>query len=261
MRVRLLLPALLVFAGCTKSGEDPAAALLTEVKKRLTERDGRLTSYRLEGRTSEGAAEPVGFSFAYRSPQRMRAALGAPISRTFSWDGERLFELSETEKRLTTFKTELPPERRAGFLTETFAPFTPEGFRAPLLPLGASAKRTTHPRAQEAVELSAKVADPAAQGLEVAYTLRWPTLDFLGKRSLTAEGDTLEVRVEEEHCDEALKLCVPKRLTRWVKGEKVGETTLSGVELNPALPNDTFTLGAPEGYEVLTKTLVDAAAK
>jgi outer membrane lipoprotein-sorting protein len=36
----------------------------------------------------------------------------------------------------------------------------------------------------------------------------------------------------------------------------VAETTLSRVELNPALPSDTFTLSAPEGYTVQTKTLV-----
>ncbi len=111
------------------------------------------------------------------------------------------------------------------------------------------------------MELTAKLTEPSAQGLEVAYTLRWPTLDFLGKRSRTADGTVIEVRVEEEHCDEALKLCVPKRLTRWVKDEKVGETTLSRVELNAPLPNDTFTLAAPEGYDVQTKTLVDANGK
>lgn len=260
MRVRLLPLVLLVLAACTRPAEDPAA-LLNEVKRRLSERESRLTSYRLEGRTREGSAEPVGFTFAYRAPQRLRASLGAPFSRTVSWDGERLFELSETDKRFTTFQTELPPEKRAGFLTEVFSPFAPEGFRAPLLPQGTRAKKNSHPRAPEAVELSAKLSDPSAQGLEVAYTLRWPSLDFLSKRSRASDGTVSEVRVEEEHCEEALKLCVPKRLTRWVKDEKVGETTLSLVELNAPLPNDAFTLAAPEGYEVQTKTLVDEAGK
>ncbi|MBN1210028.1 MAG: hypothetical protein JXB05_34570 [Myxococcaceae bacterium] len=258
MRARLLPLALLLLAGCTRSGGD--AQLLTEVKRRLSERDARLTSYQLEGRASEAGAE-VAFTFAYRAPQRMRGTLGAPLSRTVSWDGERLFEQRDAERRFTTFQTELSPEKRAALLTETFAPFTPEGFRAPLLPMGARARRASHPRAPEAVELTAKVAGADAQGLEVAYTLRWPTLDFLGKQYRQADGTTLEVRVEEEHCDKALELCVPKQLSRWVKGEKVGETTLSALELNPALPGDTFTLTAPEGYEVQTKTLVDAAAK
>ncbi|HYH98828.1 hypothetical protein [Hyalangium sp.] len=259
MRARLLFLTLLVLAGCSRQRED--AHLLNEVKRRLSERDARLTSYRLEGRTGEGGAEPVGFSFAYRAPQKMRGSLGAPISRTFSWDGERLFEQSDADKRFTTFQTELSPERRSGFLTETFAPFTPEGFRAPLLPAELSAKRTSHARAPEAVELAASVADPSGESLQVTYTLRWPTLDFLGRQSRLADGTTLEVRVEEEHCDKALELCVPQKLSRWVKGEKVGETTLSKVELNPTLPNDSFTLAAPEGYEVQTKTLVDAAGK
>lgn len=259
MRAPLVPLTLLLLAGCTRQAED--AQLLNEVKRRLSERDVRLTSYRLEGRTSEGGAEPVSFSFAYRAPQRMRGALGAPISRTFSWDGERLFEQNDADKRFTLFQSEMSPERRSGFLTETFAPFTPEGFRAPLLPTQLQAKRTPHPRGPEAVELAAKVDDPSGERLQVTYTLRWPTLDFLGRQSRLSDGTTLEVRVEEEHCDQALELCVPQKLSRWVKGEKVGETTLSKVELNPALPNDTFTLAAPEGYEVQTKTLVDAAGK
>jgi outer membrane lipoprotein-sorting protein len=257
MRARLLPLTLLLLTGCTRPAGD--APLLTEVKRRLSERDARLTSYRLEGRTSERGPE-VGFTFAYRAPQRMRGTLGTPPqSRAFSWDGEHLFEQNDAEKRFTTFKTELSPEKRSGFLTETFAPFTPEGFRAPLLPLGASAKRASHPRAPEAVELTAKVAGADSQGLEVHYTLRWPTLDFLGKQYRMADGTTLEVRVEEEHCDKALELCVPRKLSRWVMGEKVGETTLSLLELNPALPGDTFTLTAPEGYDVQTKTLVETA--
>jgi outer membrane lipoprotein-sorting protein len=260
MRARLLSVALLLLAGCSQQAGEPAH-LLAEVKRRLAERDTRLTSYQLEGLTREDGAPPVGFTFAYRAPQKMRGTLAAPISRTFSWDGEHLFEQSDTDKRFTTFQNELSPERRAGLLTETFSPFTPEGFRAPLLPSNMSARRSKHALAAEAVELSAKVADPGAESLEVAYTLRWPSLDFLGKQTRLPDGTVMEVRVEQEHCEKAIELCVPQRLTRWVKGQKVGETTLSRVELNPALPNDTFTLAAPQGYEVQTKTLVDSPAK
>jgi outer membrane lipoprotein-sorting protein len=259
MRVCLLPFALLFLTGCQRQAED--THLLNEVKRRLSERSTRLTSYRLEGHTREGGAEPVNFSFAYRAPQKMRGTLGAPAPRIISWDGERLFEQSDADKRFTTFQNELSPEKRAGFLTEVFAPFTPEGFRAPLLPAQLRAKRASHPRAPEAVELEGKVEDPSVGSLQVTYTLRWPTLDFLGRQSRLPDGSALEVRVEEEHCDEALKLCVPQKLSRWVKGEKVGETTLSKVELNSALPQETFTLTAPEGYEVQTKTLVNAEAK
>ncbi|MDC0712990.1 hypothetical protein POL68_31300 [Stigmatella sp. ncwal1] len=260
--MRLLLPplVLLALAGCSKPG-DASAALLTEVKRRLSERDARLASYRLEGQTREGEAAPVAYAFAYRAPQRLRAWLGAPLLRTFSWDGERLFEQSDADRRFTTFKTELSPERQAGFLTEVFAPLTPEGLRAPLLPGGLSVKRVSHARAPEAVELAAKGSEPASQGLRVTYTLRWPSLDFLARSSQLADGTTLEVRMEEESCDEALQLCVPKRLTRWAGGQQVGETTLSRIELNPVLPNDTFILVAPEGYDVQTRTLVNSEVK
>jgi hypothetical protein len=138
-------------------------------------------------------------------------------------------------------------------LTEIFAPFAPEGFRAPLLPgNGVSARRVSHPRGPEAVELTVK---PAGSDVEVTYVLRWPGMDFLGKRTRSG-GASSELRVEEEQCEQALGLCVPKRLTQWAGEQQVAETTLSRVELNPTLPAETFTLSAPEGYEVQSKTLV-----
>jgi hypothetical protein len=261
--MRLLLPCLLLLAlvRCTKSAGDASQALLTEVRRRLAERDARLGSYRLEGQTREGEATPVVFAFAYRAPQRLRAWLGAPLLRTFSWDGERLFEQSDADKRFTTFAMELSPERQAGFLTEVFSPLMPEGLRAPLLPGTLSARRVSHARAPEAVELSARVDTAGAPGLRVTYTLRWPHLDFLSRRTQQTDGTTLEVRMEEEQCEEALQLCVPKRLTRWVAGQQVGEMTLSRIELNPVLPKDTFTLVAPEGYAVESRTLVNSEGK
>jgi outer membrane lipoprotein-sorting protein len=259
MRACLLFLALVALAGCNRSSEQ--ATLLTEVKRRLSEREARLTSYRLEGRTAEGGAEPVSFTFAYRAPQKMRGSLGAPISRTFSWDGEHLFERNDANKQFTTFQNELSPDQRAGFLTETFGPFSPEGFRAPLLPTSVHATKGSHALATEAVVLTAQVPAPGSKPLEVTYTLRWPSMDFLGKQTRLGDGTTTEVRVEQEHCEKAIELCVPQKLTQWVKGEKVGETTLSKVELNPTLPNDAFTLVAPEGYTVQTKTLTNSGGK
>jgi hypothetical protein len=256
MNVRPLPLLLLALAGCTPRAED-STALLAQVRQRLAARDGRLTSYQLAGTTREGG-QALDFTFAWRAPQRMLGQLGAPASRTFAWDGEHLFERSDAERRFTTFRDELPADRRAGFLTETFGPFVPEGFRAPLLPgQGVSLRRASHALAPSAVELAVRPA--GVEEVEVVYVLRWPALDFLGKRAL-AHGTTSEVRVEEEQCEPALSLCVPRRLTRWVDGQPVGETTLTRVELNPPLPADLFTLQAPGGYEVHTRTLAMAEA-
>jgi hypothetical protein len=255
MLARLLPLSLLVLAGCRRT--DDTSALLSDAKQRLAARDGRLTSYALAGTARQGP-ETLDFSFAYRAPQKMLGTLGAPASRTYAWDGEHLFERSDAARQFVTFNNELPADKRAGVLTEIFAPFAPEGFRAPLLPSkGVSARRAAHPRSPEAVELTVK---PEGDDVEVTYVLRWPSLDFLGKRTLSG-GTASELRVEEEHCEQALGLCVPKRLTQWAGEQLVAETTLSRVELNPALPSDTFTLGAPEGYTVQTKTLVVAGAR
>jgi hypothetical protein len=254
MPVRHLSLLLLVLAGCRRA--DDSAALLSDARQRLAARDGKLTSYALAGTAREGA-QTLDFRFAYRAPRKMLGTLGAPASRTYAWDGEHLFERSDATKQFITYTHELPPDKHAGVLTDIFAPFAPEGFRTPLLPSkGVSARRASHPRAPEAVELTVK---PAGTDVEVTYVLRWPALDFLGKRTRVG-GTTSELRVEEEHCELALALCVPRRLTWWASEQQVAETTLSSVELNPVLPSETFTLTAPEGYEVQTKTLEMAGA-
>ncbi|MBZ4421608.1 hypothetical protein [Myxococcus sp. RHSTA-1-4] len=258
MRSRLLLScALLALTGCSRKGGDDSATLVPQVRTRLAERDAKLTGYRISGTVKEEGQAPVSFTFDYRAPQRMRGTLGAPASRTFAWDGTHLFQQLDGEKQFSTFKSELPPAKLAEFLTTTFGPFTPEGFRTPLLLRSATARRAQHPRAPEAVELVQKLEGEAA-GVEMVYVLRWPRLDFLARRTRAPDGTTAEERMEDEHCDEKLGLCVPKRLTRWLGGRQVGETVLGGVELNVSLPNDAFTLGAPEGYEVQSRTLVES---
>jgi outer membrane lipoprotein-sorting protein len=260
MRARLLpLLALLALPGCVRQ-EDPAT-LLAEVKKRYLAREARLGAYRFSGTVQDAGAEPLDFTFAYRAPQHLRGTLRKPVERVFSWDGATLYVQDAAQKRLTVFTDDLPPQQRATFITETFGPFTPEGFRVPLLRANTRARRATHPRAPQAVELSVQVEDGSTGGLEMTYVLRWPTLDFLGKRTVSAGGTTAEVRVEEEHCDEPLKLCVPLRLTRWAGGQQVGRIELSQVEFNPVLPNDSFALTAPEGYDVQRRTLAEVGAR
>ena len=259
MRTRLLVScALLALTGCPKKGGEDAATLLPQVRQRLAERDTKLTSYRIAGTVKDEGQEAVRFTFDYRAPQRMLGTLGPPASRSFAWDGTHLYQRLDGDKQFTTFKSELPPAKLAEFLTGTFSPFTPEGFRTPLLSRAATARRATHPRAPEAVELVQKLEGEGA-GVEMVYVLRWPRLDFLGRRTRSPDGTEAEERVEEEHCDEALGLCVPKRLTRWLGGRRVGETVLGRVELNAPLPNDAFTLTAPEGYAVQSRTLVESA--
>jgi hypothetical protein len=258
MRARLLVScALLALAGCPRKGGDDAATLVPAVRTRLAERDQKLTSYRIAGTVKDEGQPPVSFTFDYRAPQRMLGTLGPPASRTFAWDGTHLFQQVDGDKQFSTFKSELPPAKLAEFLTRTFGPFTPEGFRTPLLMRSATARRARHPRAPEAVELVQKLEGEAA-GVEMVYVLRWPGLDFLGRRTRAPDGTEAEERVEEEHCDEQLGLCVPKRLTRWLGGRQVGETALGRVELNAPLPNDAFTLSAPEGYAVQSRTLVES---
>lgn len=248
--------ALLAAPACKRAGTPS----LAEVRQGLADRDARLTAVQLEGRVSEGDAPPVQLDFAYRAPNLMRGRLPPPVGRAFAFDGQVLTERVDAERRVVTYTLDgLTPPQRAGFLTSTFAPFLPEGFRAPLLPnAGVRVEAATHPLAREAVRLVADV--PTGEGapaLRVEWVLRWPTLDFLAKRT----GDGAELRVEEEHCEQRLRLCVPRRLTRWAGGQQLGETRLTRVVLASPLPQDAFRLPAPEGWQAERRSLVDAAAK
>jgi hypothetical protein len=254
MSPRPLLPLLLVLTGCSRSPD--AAALLTEARQRLAARDGKLTSYVLEG-TAREAGQSLSFQFAYRAPQKMLGTLGPPTRRTWAWDGTHLIERDDAARTFSTFEEPPTPERRVSALTALFTPFVPEGYRAPLLPgQGVSARRASHPLAPEALELTVK---PAGSDVEVVYVLRWPGMDFLAKRMRSGQ-DTSELRVEAEQCEATLGLCVPRRLTQWTAGQPVAETELTRVELNPTLPADTFAPPPPPDYTVGRKTFAEEQA-
>ena len=228
------------------------------MKRGLSARDARLQSYRVAGSSRDGAQQAT-YTFAYRAPQKMRAALTEPVTRTFSFDGRQLYERNDADRLFHAFDNQLSPARSAGFLTQTFSPFIPEGFRVPLMPRrGVTLARARHALAAQALELTVPVVVSGSESLALTYVLRWPSLDFLGKRTRGSSGELSEVRVEQEHCDAALKLCVPSVLSRWQGTERVGETRLTRVELNPALPEQDFTLAAPQGYTVRRQTLTDA---
>lgn len=252
--MRPVLLVALALCGCASKKPEASAALLSQVKQALTERDAKLKSYRVRGVAHEGA-QSAAFSFSYRLPNRMVGTLEGPPKRSFFFNGEQLFELSEEAQSLTTFELELPAPARLDLLTRTFSPFVCEGFRAPLLPSkGVSAKRSSHPLSPEAVELTVALEDEAQTPLSIVYTLRFPSMDFLGKRTQTPAG-VQELRVEAEHCEASVGLCVPKRVSQWEGGMKLSSTEWTQIELNAPLPAEGFTPNAPPGYGSVTRKL------
>jgi outer membrane lipoprotein-sorting protein len=254
--VKATIAALLLstVAGCTRK-EAGGSALLSQLKQGLTDRDAKIQSYRLAGSASQ-QGQQASFAFSYRAPNKMRGELKLPQPRTFSYDGNKLYELVPDEKRFVSYVNQLPPDRSALFLTQTFAPFAPEGFRAPLMTKAdVVATKVTHPRASEAVELKVSADDGSGTPMAVTYTLRWPALDFLGKKTEGSVGSG-EIKVEDEQCEKSLGLCFPKKLTQWQGADLIATTTLDTIEINPTILNDAFTLTAPEGFESKEQTLV-----
>lgn len=250
--MRRLLPLLLLTvvanAACRKA--DPAASqpsLLSEVKTKLSDRDRKLSSYHLATTVTEGPNEAK-FEFFFRSPNKMKGVITHPTQVTYAFDGAVLHQLTGQNKKLTVKKLQPGVEANTLLLNQLFAPFAPEGYRAPLFVReGVTAMKVTHPKAAEAVRVTQEAKDNTGTA-KVTYVFRWPSMDFLEKTSDIA-GQTSSVRVEAEHCDDKLKLCVPKKLTQLTGDQVVGSSQLTTIELSATLPNDAFTLEVPEGFE------------
>ncbi len=241
----------LLAVGCKKAPAAPdEGKLLAEVKAQLAARDRKLQSYSFRGQVAE-AGQLAEFTFAYRSPNKMRGVLEKPGRREFSFDGQELFVLDPAQKSLVAYHFEANDEKAKVLLTQIFGPFAPDGFRAPLLlATGLTAKKVSHPKAPEAIELRQETADEGGRKIAVVWTLRSPAMDFLEKRSELDGAAQGKISVDEEKCDSALQLCVPTKLSQ----TGGAQTTLSEVQLNPAIPNDSFTVTPPPGVKLENRT-------
>ena len=246
---------------CRKPADTAAdPTLLSQVKTALAEREKKIASYQIAGAVEQDG-QRAEFEFAYRAPGRLKGTLLGEAARTFSYDGDRLFDLSPADKTLTSYEMKLPEAQSRLYLTQLFSSFVPEGYRTPLLDFSrAQVKRVAHPKASEAVELSSETKDEAGSLIRVVYVHRWPTMDLLERRLETAQA-TMVIAIEEEHCAERLRLCMPKKLVQRV-GDKVGAVTvLSKVDLEATVPAEAFTLVAPEGFTAKSMPLPGAGGQ
>lgn len=248
--MRALLSSLLLLALCAgcKSNAPVAdsGALLAQVKQRFHERDQKLASYQVRGQVNE-ADQEARYTFRFRAPSRMRGELTAPRPRTVSFDGKLLSDLDPAQKVLTRIDVSGSKESAALLLNQVFSSFISEGYRTPLLmSAGVSAEMATHEKAREAVKVSQTAKGPDGD-VTVAYLMRWPSMDFLGK-TVTSTGGVVRVQVDEEHCEEKFGLCVPKALSQWNGDTRTATTVMSDIAINSALPADDFSLALPEGF-------------
>lgn len=176
-----------------------------------------------------------------------------------AFDGQRLFRMQHAERSFVEYQIKLPREKAALLLASVFQPFAPDGFRSPLLPArGVSAR---HVDATGAVEVTVSAHDEAGETVQVTYALRLPSADFLEKRT-RAGAHVRVLKMEKEHCDAALKLCVPTRLVELEDdGSVLGVTTVARVELNPPLGQSEFSLVPPPGYSTARQVLEEATVQ
>lgn len=259
------MPRLLLFVvsicaglGCARCAPAPSAPhdpqLLSEMLTTLTQRQAKLNSYHLVVETREGA-NVASHHVYFRGPNKYRGDVSVPKALTLSFDGQRLYKASD-DGPLEAYTLKLGAPEAALFLTNTFSPFIPEGFRTPLLPSkGVTAQKVAHPKGPEAVELTVAASDT----VQVTYVLRHPTGELLEKRVRSGASVSRTV-VEEEHCDAALKLCFPASQALEDDGQRVATVRASTIELNLDLPEAGFTLSPKPGETPVVKELTRADA-
>lgn len=249
----VLFVALFASAACKPSAPsaEETEKLLQTVRGRLAERERKLQSFALKGSTTEGT-QTLAYAFAYRAPNKMRAVFFTEPGREFVFDGETLHEVSVEKKKAYRYAFALPKEQASLFLNQLFAPVVPEGFRTPLIAArNVRVERFAHPKAPEAIRITQTAGEGADAPIDVITELRWPSLDFLGKKT----GGS-QLTVEAEHCDTARSVCVPQKLTQLFNpGGATAQTELTEIDLNAPLPADAFTLKLPEGFTLEDKTL------
>lgn len=259
------------FAGCTCSSPgtttaaagttpalSPEEALAADARRVLAERDGRLRSYHFAADSSE-AGQEAHHEFTFRAPNKMHGVVTKPVPGELSFDGAFIYRLVTPEKRLEVLELKMSAANGSSFLNSSFAPFVPEGFRAPLLPTrDVTATLVDHPRGPRAWRLSLVARGEENQAVEVAYLLRHPTGDFLGK-TVTSSTSVEETVVVEEHCDDDLRLCVPKKVVHRADGKDVATEVYGDIRLNPDVSTEAFVVPPPAGFTVTRKRLGDAA--
>jgi outer membrane lipoprotein-sorting protein len=240
-----------VLSACLKVRDE--TAIIASAKQLLAEREKRLTSYRIEVESRSEQLEAQ-HTFFFRSPNLMAGEIRSPQRLQLAFNGSHLFKQLDSEKKRVDYALALPQAEAALLLAQTFNPFVPEGFRTPLLPMrGIRARQAAHPLEPKAIELIVEQVDDGVT-VSMTYVLRADSGDFLAKR-VTRGTTVIETTVVEERCDEALHLCVPRKLVERNNGVQVASTELKKIELNVPLPNDGFTLTAPADYQLESKKI------
>lgn len=246
-----VLSAALVLGACQKGGSSFAAddgRLLSQVKAALAERERKVVSYRYDGVTVQGDQQ-ADFSFSWRAPTKMRADLPSR-GFTFAFDGRRFAQYDANTRVLTELDLSSAPKDKASvFLHQVFAPFSPDGWRTPML-AGRLAAESIRDGKAERVSVAASAGEGDGK-VVVRFVFAPPAMDFVSK-SVDGGGSG---RVTRSFCHPALKLCFPEVVEETVPGGETATTTLSNVEVNVALPPEHFGLTAPEGATVEQRTL------
>jgi hypothetical protein len=262
MRTWLVGGLLLGLTACPRQTE-PAAdgtALLSQARSALAERERKLQTYRFHGQTTDlQRQETLGFNFVYRAPTKMRGETLGASAHVFVFDGSSLRELDVAAKKVTTYDlTGLPRDRSDALLHQIFAPFAPEGFRAPLLPAGSAVKAERRIGAEEKAEvmLTTEVAD-GAEHYAFIYRYRTPAMDLVEKIIRAPDGDHSTV-VNKQSCEPKSGLCVPTEIVETAAGKPVARTVLSEVAINGPVTDGDFVLAVPAGGTEEKKSLAAA---
>ena len=230
--------------------------MVSQIRTALAERERKLGTYRLQGTTIDAASgQQARFRFMFRAPNQMRGELLAPTHRIFAFDGHNLSELAVDTGVLTHWDLAgLDRAHADSMLHQVFAPFAPEGFRAPLMPTGPEVRATSIDRAGATmVRLSADLVEGGEEYF-FAYELRPPAMDLLREETRSPAGEHV-VEVLKERCDPGWGFCLPEAWVEKAGTQETAHTVLDAIDLNPPLSPADIALAVPDGGREETQHL------
>jgi outer membrane lipoprotein-sorting protein len=245
--------AALLLTACPDKSHKPKQGdglALSDALTSLSDRAKLVRDYAYSGEaTSLEGGQAVRFAYKLKQPKMLRADVEG-IDTSFVFDGTSLAILDHGRKQvLKQDLTKVPEVDAVAALHQIFGDYVCEGWKPPLTRTKADENAATLGKSEagEPVWVLVTAIDDKDL-LEVRYTLRAPTADFLKKEWIAKDGSVFaSTLVLQEHRDEGTKLSFP---LAWEhkSPQRSYRVQLEGVAINEGLAAEPFTIVAPEGF-------------
>jgi hypothetical protein len=244
---------------CKKENKEPRFPTPSDILQKMSAREKALSSFSIQVRTEEPEVT-VEHVLVFRAPNFLRADVKQPQKLVLSFDGQNHYRLEDAAKKLTILNLHLPTAERKIAVSMLMGALMPEGFQLPkVVPQNLKQSWLEPEGSNRVLRLENQLSD-GSDTANIAYVVRWPSLDFLKKEIFADERQQIEVAMQEEACrpgssEPENKVCFPTRIVGRQNGEALSLQKIELLSFQETISNEHFVLLAPEGFAVERHTL------